>query len=137
VPTTTTNPDFAFPAGAIKVDDWMDTGTPASPFRYFEGTRWLVDRNNRDEDIDLYIAGIQHTDGSVSREIVVHELHADEPMTIEQARQLAQALTELVAEAETVDGYDLSPSHDLEHRAPASARHPSGWRADCCSNHGA
>jgi hypothetical protein len=32
------------------------------------------------------IAGIQHHDGSVSREIVVHQLHADEPITVEQAR---------------------------------------------------
>jgi hypothetical protein len=46
--------------------------------------------------------GVQHHDGSVTREIVVHQLHADYLMTVKQAWQLA----ELVAEAETIDGYD-------------------------------
>ena len=51
--------------------------------------------------------GIQHHDGSASRDIVVHQLHADEPISLEQARQLAAVLTEVVAEVEKVSGYDL------------------------------
>jgi hypothetical protein len=92
-------------ADAVRVHEWDDTQT-LTPFRYFVGSSRVVDRPHHDTDIDVYLAGIQDHDGSASREIVVHELHADEPMTIAQARQLAQALTELVAEAETMDEYD-------------------------------
>jgi hypothetical protein len=42
----------------------------------------------------------------VSRDIVVHELNVDRPMTIAQALQLAAAVTELVAEAEQMNGHD-------------------------------
>jgi hypothetical protein len=37
---------------------------------------------------------------------VVHELHADHPLTIEQARQLVAAITDVVAKAEQMAGYD-------------------------------
>jgi hypothetical protein len=37
---------------------------------------------------------------------VVHELHADHPLTIKQARQLAAAITDIVADAEQINGYD-------------------------------
>jgi hypothetical protein len=50
--------------------------------RFFEGSRWVVDRTDRDEDIDVCIAGMQHHDGSVSRDIVVHQLHSDHPITV-------------------------------------------------------
>jgi hypothetical protein len=107
----TANPlhQFPIPAGAVLVDGWNDTRTPTA-FRFFEGSRRVVDRPH-DTDIDVYISGSQHHDGSVSREIVVHELNADHPLTIKQARQLAAALTELVAEAETMAGYE--PNHGL------------------------
>jgi hypothetical protein len=49
---------------------------------------------------------MQHRDGSVTRDIVVHELHHDHSITVEQARQVAAALSELVAEAEQMAGYD-------------------------------
>jgi hypothetical protein len=73
----------------------------------FRGSRRVIDRRpDRDQHIDIYIAGAQHHDRSVSHDIVVHELHADQPLTIDQARLLAAALSELVAEAETMAGYD-------------------------------
>jgi hypothetical protein len=66
----------------------------------------VVDYPHHDTDIDIYISGAQHHDGSVTRDIAVHELNADPSLTIKQARQLAQALTELAAEAEQMAGYD-------------------------------
>jgi len=48
----------------------------------------------------VYIGGTQRTDGSVQREIVVHPLHADEPTTAAQARQLARALRAAANEAD-------------------------------------
>jgi hypothetical protein len=48
----------------------------------------------------VYIAGTQELDGTVEREIVVHQLHADDPIMPQQARQLASAL---VAAADEID----------------------------------
>jgi hypothetical protein len=105
--TTTTDPhtELPLPAGAVEVYDWDDFQTP-TPFRYFVGSSRVVDRPGHGEDIEIRIDGTQHHDGSVTRDIVVHQLHADEPITIKQARRLAAALTELVDEAETMAGYD-------------------------------
>jgi hypothetical protein len=51
-------------------------------------------------------SGTLHHDGSVTRDVVVRELHADHRLTIEQARQLAAAITDVVAKAEQMAGYD-------------------------------
>ena len=40
----------------------------------------------------MYIAGTQELDGTVKREIVVHQLGAADPITPQQARQLARVL---------------------------------------------
>jgi hypothetical protein len=105
--TVSTNPstNISLPAGAALVDDWTDTRTP-TPFRYFEGSRRTVERPHHDTDIDIYVSGTQHHDGSISRDIVVHELHHDHPITLMQARQLAAALTAAADEAEQMAGYD-------------------------------
>jgi hypothetical protein len=66
----------------------------------------VVGRPHHHTDIEIYISGMQHRDGSVTRGIVVHELHHDHSITVEQARQVAAALSELVAEAEQMAGYD-------------------------------
>jgi hypothetical protein len=83
--TTNPFPRVPFPAGAVKADR-QDLGS-LNAFRYFKGSRRIVDRPHHDTDIDIYISGAQHHDGSVSREIVVHGLNADHPLTIKQARQ--------------------------------------------------
>ncbi len=70
------------PAGATFVDDWTDLETD-TPFRYFEGARRTIDRPHHDTDIEIYISGMQHRDGSVTRDIVVHELHHDHSITVE------------------------------------------------------
>jgi truncated hemoglobin YjbI len=73
----------------------------------FRGSRRVIDRRpDRDQHIDIYIAGAQHHDRSVSHDIVVHELHAEHPLTITQARQLAAALTAAADEAEQMGDYD-------------------------------
>jgi hypothetical protein len=102
---TPTNPfpQVPYPGGAVKADPWEDLSS--SPFRYFEGSRWVVDRREdlpSSRDIDVYIAGIQAPDGTIEREVVVNQCHADDPMTPRQARQLARALIAAVAE---VDGW--------------------------------
>lgn len=103
--TTNPYPEVSFPAGAVLVDGWNDLDT-AAPFRYFEGSRWVVDRRHHDTDVEVWISGTQHHDGSVSREIVVHELHADYALTVKEVRQLAAALTAAADEAEQMAGYD-------------------------------
>jgi hypothetical protein len=100
---TTPFPQVPFPGGAVKAD-WHDLHSP-NAFRYFEGSRWAVDRREdlpSSEDIDVYIRGTQELDGTVHREIVVHQLHSDDPITPGQARQLARALIAAVAE---IDGW--------------------------------
>ena len=64
-------------------------------FHYFEGSRWVVDRREdlpTSRDVEVYIRGTQDPDGMVEREIVVHQLHADSPITPRQARQVARRL---------------------------------------------
>jgi hypothetical protein len=68
--------------------------------------RRTINRPHHDNDIEVYISGAQHHDGSVTRDVVVHEPHYDHPLTIEQARQLVAAITELVAEADELAGHD-------------------------------
>ena len=97
------------PAGATKVDDWFNPdaliGTIVSyvgpdTARYFTGTSWVVDRDDNDEDIDVSIVGDQYVDGRVQRQIVVHHLHGDEPITPGQARDL---IAVLIAAADEID----------------------------------
>ena len=54
----------------------------------------------------MYVLGVQLEDGRVDREIAVHHLHMDNPLTPSQARQLALALLAAADEVETMDGYD-------------------------------
>jgi hypothetical protein len=49
----------------------------------------------------VYVSGLQRPNGSVDREIVVHRLHADKPITAEQARELAAVL--VVEAADEID----------------------------------
>lgn len=105
--TTATNPyrQIPHPAGAVHIEDWDDADTP-EPFRFFDGSRWGVDRPHRDSDLEVRVSGLQYHDGRIVRDIVVHELHADEPITIEQARRLAAALIAAADEVEQMNGYD-------------------------------
>ncbi|MGA7053564.1 MAG: hypothetical protein WBZ37_20275 [Mycobacterium sp.] len=78
--TTATDPfpRVPFPAGAVKVE-WQDLCSP-NAFRYFEGSRWVVDRREdlrSSRDIDVYIAGIQELDGTVKREAPRRDRQAD------------------------------------------------------------
>jgi hypothetical protein len=54
----------------------------------------------------VYIDGTQFPDGHAERNVTVHQLDADDPLTVEQARRLAQALIEAADEAEEMNGYD-------------------------------
>jgi hypothetical protein len=94
-----------FPAGAVCVDEWDDLDTD-TPSRYFRGQQRIIERPDRDEDIEVRIDGIQHIDGSVQREIVVHELHHNEPITVEQARHLAIVLSQAADEVERMANHD-------------------------------
>jgi len=103
--TTTNRANVPHPAGATDVHDWVDLETDM-PFRCFDGSWWVVERPERGEDIDVHIAGTQHHDGSITRDIAVHELHADHPLTIKQARELGAALIAAADEAEQRARYD-------------------------------
>jgi hypothetical protein len=56
--TTTTNPHphVPNPAGAVRVCEWHDVATP-TPGRYFTGSSWVVERENRDTDIMVLVDG--------------------------------------------------------------------------------
>jgi hypothetical protein len=77
--------------------------TDAGPL--FRGVAVLVERPDRDKDIDVYISGLQRPSGRVEREIVLH-LDGDDAITAEQARQLGAALIAAADEAEDLAGYD-------------------------------
>jgi hypothetical protein len=102
-PTRTIDPyaSIPFPAGAVKVDEWVDL-TTQTLFRFFKGSRRLVERPDR-EDVDVWIVGLQYTDGTIARDIVVH---VDESLTVAQGRGLAAALLEA---ADEVDGRVVGP----------------------------
>jgi hypothetical protein len=93
------------PSGAVKVEEWVDLETDTS-FRFFAGSRWIVDRHDRNRDIKVQIAGVQRPDGSVARDIVAHLPAADESLTVAHACQLAAALLNAADGAEQMDGYD-------------------------------
>jgi hypothetical protein len=49
--------------------------------------------------IEVFVAGLRRTDGSIDPEIVVHQLHADEPLkSAATARQPARALIDAADE---------------------------------------
>jgi hypothetical protein len=77
------------------VEDWFDLDDPPAG-RYWACRNRVVDRlgdTHKDEPICVYVAGMQYAAGSIAPEIVVHELHADEPIkSSATARQLARAL---------------------------------------------
>ncbi|MGA9360824.1 MAG: hypothetical protein ACLP3C_18535 [Mycobacterium sp.] len=58
--------------------------------------------------VEVYVAGLQKPGGRVHRDIVTGELHPDNPITIEQAEQLAAALldaTKAAGAADELDGW--------------------------------
>ncbi|GAB4672267.1 hypothetical protein [Mycobacterium avium] len=110
-PSVDPYPYLPVPTGA-EWWEWADAGTPQA-HRNFHGTRRVIDR--RDDpynapDIEVYVRGWQHLDGSVDREIVGHELNSDEGLTVAHARQLARALIAAADEAEAaaaLEGLDV------------------------------
>jgi hypothetical protein len=86
--TPTPVPDV--PAGASTVDDWADLNT-STPTRYFEAAHAHVPVAHGDV-VQIFIAGFQHADSTVTPQVVVHQLHSDDPITSTQARHIARAL---------------------------------------------
>jgi hypothetical protein len=97
---TPTIPDVPLPDGAVKASKWQDVHTDKA-FRFFEGASWEVfRRNERRDEIVVRVIGIQELDGTVKREVVVHQTHADDPLTPSEAMQLVRALVGAVQEIE-------------------------------------
>ena len=95
---TPTIPDVPLPAGAVKAAKWQDVHTDKA-FRFFEGASWEVfRRNERKHEITVRVIGIQELDGTASREVAVHQTHADDPLTPGEAMQLCRALAAAVQE---------------------------------------
>ena len=109
--TTSTNPlaGVPMPAGAVRVDDegWINARTPEAAYRYWTGTTRVVERNDRETDLTVHIGGVQYGDGRVDRDISVHRLDGhNDPLTPDQARQLARHLIAAADQADQMDGYD-------------------------------
>jgi len=102
--TTTPTPDVPLPPGVVEAY-WQDLNYSGSAFRYFKGRRRVID-HHRDvrfvtPAVEVHMAGTQDPDGTIDeRYVVVHQLHADYPITAAQARQLARVL---IAVADEVD----------------------------------
>lgn len=100
---TVPDPGTPLPAGAIETQEWEHptrTGYD-QPSRYFTGTTRTVAARPK---VDVVIVGIQYQDGTVERELLVHQTHADYPLTLGQARALGEAILAAVNEAEA-DGH--------------------------------
>lgn len=95
------------PAGAMMVDDWMGPAADGSDdgVRYFTGTPRIVEFDNKAGGIEVTIAGTQYRDGRVDREIVI-DRDFDSALTIDQARQLADAFATAADEVEQMAGND-------------------------------
>lgn len=61
-------------------------------------------------DVAVFVAGFQHADGSCARQIVVGQLHTDEPITASQARQVARAL---MSAADAVERWNEAEGEQL------------------------
>lgn len=108
--TTTTNPypDVRIPAGAVWAE-WEDLGTSWA-FRHFRGTERVIDAVDAkagigNEAVRVYIGGMQEPDGTSER-YIVGALHADNPITPQQAVLLGRALMELGLEAQEMAEID-------------------------------
>ena len=97
--TTTTPQDVPIPAGSVLVHDWDDRDT-TTPTRYFVGSSWEIKRADR--SMRVLIDGTRHASGHVERVISLD----DDNLTLEQARQLAAALSNAVDDAELMGSYD-------------------------------
>jgi hypothetical protein len=88
--------EIALPAGAVSALPWDSDG-----WRCFDGSSWCIERTTRGAaDIQVTIVGVQYADGRIERQIEVHELHHDEPITPLEAQQLGAVIA---AAADEVD----------------------------------
>jgi hypothetical protein len=103
--STATANRFPEPAGAVRIEGWElgDTGADGAPhvLRDFTGSSWTVERAGHNPgNVDVTITGIQHGDGTTQRAIIVDRLEAYEhPLSIHEAEQLRDALTEAIDDA--------------------------------------
>jgi hypothetical protein len=105
--TTNLLANIPTPAGAGHVGEWIDLDTP-TPFRFFEGSRRLVERPDRG-NADVWIIGVQHADGAARDiDVVLRMPYHDESLTVVQARQLAAALLAAADEADEMNGIERS-----------------------------
>ena len=102
MPTSTSNlTNVPLPAGADRIGGWYDVDT-STPGRYFAGSLQVIERDNRDNDTLVLVDGTQWADGRIEQIISLD----DDDLTVEQARQLAAALTAAADEVEQMSGYD-------------------------------
>jgi hypothetical protein len=104
-PATNRSPDVPLPSWAEEVYDWHDLGTPDT-YRIFGAPSRTVpaDDDARDQPWNRAITvrgqGVQYANGRIRPEIQVDQLHADYPISVRQARQLAAALVAAADEVE-------------------------------------
>jgi hypothetical protein len=86
------------PAGAVKVCEWDDPGTPDA-FRLFWGATREVELQDG-AAIEVVTRGTQSADGCVEERGILIYGGSDDVMTTESARQLAAALLEAAGDIE-------------------------------------
>jgi hypothetical protein len=110
--------DLPNPAGATKVYDWEPpevTGDENGYRRYFNGSRWAIERpddgstGSYGPDVTVEIVGSQWASGQVERCLRL-DLHRDYPLNIEQGGPLRDALSAAIEEAEALALYDHPPT---------------------------
>jgi hypothetical protein len=79
---------------------------PRRDLRYFVGSSWVVNRDDKSEDITVSIDGTQYADGRVERCILVDQLHPDWPLNAGLARELISVLTAAVDEVDQMASRD-------------------------------
>ena len=104
---TPTTHEVRLPAGAVSADDWeVITRADGSPelSRCFMGSSWRVNRSYDGADIEIALGGYQYANDDASRYVFTDV--SSGPLTLAEARQLADALRAAVDEGEQMNGYD-------------------------------
>jgi hypothetical protein len=92
--------------------------------RLFDGQSWTVEHtthNGRPYPITVAVIGKQYLDGRVQRRIAV-DVPGD-PITPAEARQVAEALTQAAALADT----EMAPKKGARRPTPSGSDRPGKW----------
>jgi hypothetical protein len=102
--TATTEPgNVPLPAGATKVYDWCDVGS-RDAFRDFEGTSWIIDRDEYDSRLEVVVLGSQLAATGQVDGLHIKVYSDGFELTAARAVELARALIAASAELDGLEG---------------------------------